>query len=239
MKNTKNAIVLCSGGLDSVVTASFVKKSLSYDKIKILFFDYGQKTLLQERKASKYCAKVVNGEFIEIKLKWLNEISNSLINKSGKVKTKQLSRKDLKDTKKESDKYYVPCRNTIFLVHALALAESLYIKSKKRDINEIFIGFKCEGKESYPDTTQEFVEEMNKLSKISCNKHFRIIAPLIKKDKEDIVLLGKKLGVEMEKTWSCYVGNNPTRQCGKCLACMLRKEGFYWANVKDRTRYES
>jgi len=235
----KNAIVLCSGGLDSVVTANYLKKSIGYNNIKMLFFDYGQKTLLQERKASKYCANKINAKFIEIKLKWLSEISNSLINKSEKVKAKKLSRKDLKDTKEESDKYYVPCRNTIFLVNALALAESLYIKSGKKEINDIFVGFKCEGKESYPDTTQEFVDEINRLSKISCNKPFKILAPLINKDKEDIVLLGKKLNVKMEKTWSCYIGSKSGKQCGRCLACMLRKEGFHWADVKDKTKYES
>src|SRR3989344_8203644 len=173
----KNAIILCSGGLDSVVTAYYVKKKLNYKKLIILFFDYSQRTLKQERKYSKLCAQDLNAEFEEIKLKWLGKISNSLLNKKNKLnKVKQL-----KNTKKESDKFYVPFRNGIFLAYAISLAEAIYNKDKS--IYEIFVGFKCEGKESYPDTNKLFVDKLNNLSKISTNGKFKINAPLIKKDK--------------------------------------------------------
>ncbi|MDP2672667.1 MAG: 7-cyano-7-deazaguanine synthase [Nanoarchaeota archaeon] len=231
MENSKNALILCSGGLDSVVTAFYVKNKLNYNKIKMLFFDYKQKSVIQERRYAKLCAKKIGAKFIEIKLHWLGEISNSLINKKGKIK--KLAKKDLKSTKKESKKFYVPCRNSIFLINALALAESLFIKEKK--IYDIFTGFKCEGKESYPDTTQEFVKEINEFAKISCSKNFKIIAPLIKKDKEDIILLGKRLCVDFRKTFSCYMGKS--KHCGYCLSCKLRQAGFYWANVSDPTIY--
>jgi 7-cyano-7-deazaguanine synthase len=147
---------------------------------------------------------------------------------------KRLKRKDLKNTEKEAEKFYVPFRNGIFLSYALALAESIYIKERKN--YDLFVGFKCEGKEHYPDTTPEFVKKINELSKISCTRPFKILAPLIKMDKEDIILLGERLGVALEDTWSCYVSAGK-KQCGRCLACMLRKEGFYWANVKDKTKY--
>lgn len=229
----KNAIVLCSGGLDSVVTAHYVKHRLGYGEILVLFFNYNQKSLEQEKKYSKLCAKQIGAKFLEIKLN-MNAISNSLINKGGKIK--KLGRKDLKDTSEESLKFYVPCRNTLFLSYALALAESVYVKNKIK--NDIFVGFKCEGKESYPDTTQKFVKEINNLSKISCTANFKVQAPLIKKDKEDIVILGKKLGVDFRNTFSCYVPKDK-KQCGQCLACMLRKEGFYWANIQDNSEYKN
>ena len=228
----KNAIMLVSGGLDSVVTAHYLRKKLNYNKIRILFFNYGQKTLKQERKFSRKCALGINAEFMEIELKWLKNISNSLINKKGKVK--RLKKEDLKDTIKESKKWYVPCRNTIFLSYALAYAESLYLKDKK--ICNIAAGFKCEGKDSYQDATKEFVKEMNNLSKISCNKPFRVISPLIELDKNEIVLLGKKLKVDFRDTYSCYIGTK--RHCGYCLACKLRQAGFYWSNIEDPTRYQ-
>ncbi len=226
----KNAIILCSGGIDSVTASYYVKKKLKYNKIIILFFDYNQKSLIKERECSRNCSKELGAIFNEIKLDWLGRISTSLINKKGNIK--KLERRDLRDTKKESEKFYVPCRNTVFLVYALALAESLFIKEKKN--YDIFIGFKDEGKESFPDATKEFVNEMDKLSRIS-TKGFRIYAPLIEKDKEDIILLGKKLRIDFRKTHSCYVSN---KACGKCLACMLRKEGFYWSNLTDPTKYK-
>lgn len=229
----KNAIILCSGGIDSVTTAYYVKKKLKYDNFLIIFLNYGQKSLHMEKKFSRKCARNINAEFIGISLNWLENISNSLINKDGKIR--KISRKILKDSKKESDKFYVPCRNTIFLVYALALAESKFIKEKKK--YDIFIGFKNEGKESYQDTTKEFLEQMNNLAEISCQKKFKIIAPLIEKDKEDIILLGKELGVNFKDTFSCYIGKR--EHCGFCLACRLRQEGFYWADVKDPTKYKN
>lgn len=222
----KNSIILCSGGLDSVTTAHYVKKKLKYNKLIILFFDYNQRSLRKERECSKQCARDLKAVFKEIKLSELSKLSNSLINVN--KKHKKLSRKDLKNTKSESQKYYVPFRNVIFISYAIAQVESL--KNKY----DIFLGFKNEGSESYPDTTIEFVKQMNKLSKFS-NFKGKIFAPLIKKDKEDIVKLGKKLGVDFSKTYSCYTSNK--KHCGSCLACKLRQEGFYWSGIKDPTIY--
>jgi 7-cyano-7-deazaguanine synthase len=227
----KKAIILCSGGLDSVVTAHFVKKKLNYSELVILFFDYGQKTFQKELEMSELCAKNLNADFRIMKIKELGSLSFSLINKPGKVE--EISRQDLKDTKKESLKWYVPCRNLIFLSYALALAESDFSKDGKA--SDIFTGFKNDGKESFSDATSSFVDKMNSLSKEICNKEFKIFAPLIEKDKEDIILVGKKLNVDFTKTFSCYIGKE--KHCGKCLACKLRQEGFYWAEVKDPTDY--
>ena len=234
MEKTKNAIEVCSGGVDSSVTAYYVKKKLNYKRVIVLFFNYSQKSLEQERVASKRIAKELGIEFKEIRLEELGKISDSLINKSGKIK--KIKKKDLKNTEKESKKFYVPCRNSVFLIYALSLAESLFIKSKKRERYDIFVGFKNEGKESYPDTTNRFVREMNKLSRISSEGKFEIKAPLIKMDKEDIILLGKRVGIDLSKTFSCYAPIKG-KQCGFCLACQLRKAGFYWAGLKDESEY--
>ena len=156
----KNAIILCSGGLDSVVTSYYVKNRLNYNNLIILFFNYGQKQLIQERKYSKLCAKDLNARFKEINLSWLKEISNYLFKN---IKIKKLRKSDLKNTKKESDKFYFPYRNAVFLTSTMALQESLAIKEKKD--YDIFVGFKCEGKESYPDTTKRFIDYMNNLTK--------------------------------------------------------------------------
>ena len=232
----RHAIVLCSGGIDSVTTAHYVKKKLGYKGMSILFFNYRQKSISQERLAAKKCARNLDAEFIEADLKWLGEISDSLINKKGKVK--RLSRKDLKNTKKESEKWYVPCRNTVFLSYAIAFAESFFIK--KRKICDIFVGFKNEGKEAYPDSTKKFVNEINRLKEISSIAKGRIKAPLMNKDKEDIIRMGLKIGVNFKDTFSCYTGVSNGKgliHCGYCLACMLRKEGFYWASQEDPAIY--
>lgn len=227
----KQAIILCSGGLDSSTTAFLVAKRALHDKIKIVFFNYGQRSLLQERKTSASIAKQINADFMELSLPTLKRIAEGPMTMNKKVKKST----SMKDTSKESDAWYVPCRNMIFISHALALAEKDFVD--KKIVTDIFVGFKSEGKEPYPDTTIEFVGSMNNLSKQSCAYPFKIVAPLIKMDKEDIVNLAIKLGLAPEKTYSCYVGGRI--QCGKCLACRLRKAGFYWANQDDKTNYLS
>jgi len=226
----KKAIVLCSGGIDSVVTAYFVRKKLGYKKMKILFFDYRQKSLISERKFSRMCAHELKAEFMEISIPELGKMSGSLINKNGKAG--RLSINKLKNTKKESKKWYVPARNLVFLAYAISLAESIFLRTKER--YNIFTGFKCEGQEHYPDTTEGFVKSMNKISLDSTEGKFKIIAPLISKDKEDIIKTGSGLGVDFTKTFSCYQDNV---HCGQCLSCCLRKAGFYWAGMKDTTKY--
>lgn len=234
----KQALICCSGGIDSITTAFYVKKKLNYNKIKILFFDYGQRTLRQERRASKKCAQNLGAEFQKIDLEWLGKISNSLINTEEKAK--KISRKELKDTKKESQNYYVPCRNQFFITYAMAISDADFVEKKIN--SDIFLGFKDEGKEPFPDATQEFVDKMNQLTRISSVSKPKILVPLIKKDKEDIIKLGTKLGMNYAETFTCYVGTNNKRSfqhCGTCLSCRLRQEGFYWANISDPTNYKT
>ncbi len=226
----KSAIVLCSGGIDSVTTA-YLAKSRTYKEIHILFFDYGQRSIDGERKCSLKCAEDLNCDFKEVNVKEISTFSPSLINV--KKAHNEMSRENLKDTKKESENWYVPMRNLIFLSYALAYAE--YLDITKSEKNDIFVGFKNDGKESFPDTTPDFVESVNEISKVSSKGKYKIIAPLIEKDKEDIILLGKKLGVDFVNTYSCYISGKI--HCGTCLACALRKEGFRWANLEDHTKY--
>jgi 7-cyano-7-deazaguanine synthase len=222
-----NAAVLCSGGLDSVTTAYYVKKKLQCNRMIIIFFNYGQRALKQERACSKNCAKKLGAEFIELKLPLDN--AHVLIHKKSKIK--KISRAQLKNTKKESDAFYIPFRNIIFISHALHYLQATY----PQESFDIFVGFKCEGRESYPDTTKKFVNAFNEILKIHGYKG-RVRAPFMSKDKDEIILLGKKGGIDFSKTYSCYRGGKV--QCGNCLACRLRKEAFYWANIDDPTSYQ-
>jgi len=227
----KKAVVVCSGGLDSVTCAYYVKKKLGYHSIHLIFFDYGQKSLAGEHRSMIACAKDLKAIYKKVKLESLKELAFSGL--THQIKAKKIARIDLKNTGKESSKFYLPFRNTVFASYALAYAETL-LKLKKDEV-DIFFGFKCEGSESYSDTTQAYVDGLNDLIKKMNIQNIRIKAPFIKKDKEDIILIGAKLNVPLERTFSCYLSD--TYHCGTCLACALRKEGFYWANIQDKTNY--
>jgi len=227
----KRAIILTSGGLDSSVLAYYVKKNLKINKIRLLFFDYGQKAVEEELFCVKNLAKKLKSKLEIIDLKWLGKISTSLINKG-------------QGGKEELIKWYVPFRNSLFLISALAFAESEFIKTGKE--SEIFLGIKYEGL-GFKDTTPNFLKEINRLAKFSQKGKFKIIAPFVDKEKEDIIEFGRKMRVRLDDTYSCYLGGGFARinnkklaiHCGKCAGCKARKKGFKFSDVRDISLYKS
>jgi|SRR3989344_2951492 len=234
----KNAIILCSGGLDSVVAAYEIRKK--YDKVKFLFFNYNQRALKEEEFCVKETAKKLNGEFVKIDLKWLGKISGAALNQ--KIEFKESTEKDLENTESQILNWWVPARNSVFLINALAFAESEFLKNKNKW--DIVIGIKDEGREHMKDTTPIFIKKINELAEeATYHGGYKILAPLIELDKPEVIKLGEKLKVPFELTYSCYIGNNFNKRklihCGKCLNCMLRKKSFYWSGVKDSSLYKS
>lgn len=231
-----NVILLCSGGLDSGVLAYYIKHKLSPKNYKILFIDYNQRTKMQELTCTKQIAKDLNASLEIVSLKFLDKISTSIINSK-----KQPTKTDPSSTNKEKQdvlNWWVPCRNSLFILTALAYAESEYIKNKIK--YDIYIGLKCEGKAPMKDTTPKFLKAINKLAKQATHHGFyKIKAPFINLDKDEIVTLGKKINVPFEKTFSCFTSPHKTKliHCGICSNCLQRKQAFYWANVRDPSTY--
>lgn len=221
----KNAIILCSGGLDSVTLAYHLVSTLKDVNTSLLFFNYGQKQLKQEQKSVRFFASSLNLPLREIKIASLPELAITNLPKDAS--------KDLKDTRAESAHWYIPFRNGIFLAYALSIAEKLSLQEKAQVA--IFTGFKNEGKEPFVDATKAFVNSYNHLAQESTKTKPKVYAPFIDKDKEDIIQLATKLAVPLEETYSCYLGSS--KHCGECLACRARKAGFHWANIQDPTEY--
>ncbi len=237
----QNAIILLSGGLDSSTLAYYVKYKIKPKSIIALFFDYNQRNLKQEEYCARTIANEIGAKFKKINLKWLGDISTSLINTKNKLP--KINEKNLADFRKGNKgilNYWVPCRNSLFLLAALAHAESEFISKKKQ--HNVYIGLKSEGRLPMKDATPEFVKEINKLAKHSTLKgNFKILAPFINKDKDEIVSIGNKLKVPYKYTFSCYSNSgfkkNLPVHCGSCESCLLRNKGFYWANIKDTSIY--
>ena len=127
------ALILCSGGIDSVTATHYVKKIRHYSDIALLFFNYKQRSLNSERQCAQYCAQALHASFNEITIPELKSLTNALLTSS--EKTEITGREDLKDTSQESRQWYVPCRNLLFLSYALACAESLYVQKRDHRAN--------------------------------------------------------------------------------------------------------
>nr|WP_249420099.1 7-cyano-7-deazaguanine synthase QueC [Rhabdothermincola salaria] len=130
---------------------------------------------------------------------------------------------------------YVPARNTVFLAHALALAEA-------RGARDIFIGVNAVDYSGYPDCRPEYLaafEAMANLATRAAVEGHRLVihAPLLELTKAEIIRWGVALGVDYAATSTCYDPAPDGAACGHCDACLLRARGFAEADVIDPTRY--
>ena len=220
---SEKAVVLLSGGLDSI-TVLAQAKAKGYDCTAISF-RYGQvhrKELdSSEAIASNYG---INRIVADINL---GDIAKSALTGHGEI-----DRRDLQDISSEIPNTYVPARNIIFLSMAASLAESIGAR-------HIFIGANAIDYSGYPDCRPEFFnafeEALNRGTKTGFENRFRIHVPLQYLKKSEIIRLGNSLNVPYELTTSCYEGGEEA--CGKCDSCQLRLQGFMEAGEQDPLKY--
>ena len=225
----KRAVCLVSGGLDSC-TCCFIAKKQGYE-IYALTFNYGQKHG-KEIESSKLIAKAVDAKkHIVFNLDLSQFGGSSLVD----IKSDIPKNQKLEDIGKEIPSTYVPARNTVFLSIALAYAETV-------DADTIFIGVTSTDYSGYPDCRPEYIDSFQKMANLATKKGveghpIKIKTPLLSLSKKEIIHKGVKLGVPLDKTWSCYKGQE--KACGRCDSCLLRLKGFKEAGVKDPVLYES
>ena len=224
----KKAISILSGGLDCCVATTVFNKEY---EIHAITFNYGQKAFKQELKSSKEICEKMGWTHEVIELPWLENISNSSLNTSEEIPEVEIS--DLDNFKKSSEtakNVWVPARNTVFTSIALSYAESIGAKI-------IIVGWNGEEGTTFPDNSEEYLNEFNELINVGSPNKIKIEAPAIKLNKEEIVTLGIKVGAPMELSYSCYKGND--KQCGVCESCMRRKRAFEQLGIKDMKEYEN
>ena len=223
--DTKKAVILLSGGLDSA-TALAIAKSQGFE-CYALNFDYGQRHRA-ELNAAKRIAEISGvAEYRVLKLD-LSSIGGSALTDDTIAVPDQPST-GIPVT-------YVPARNTIFLSMSLAWAEVL-------DAHDIFIGVNSVDYSGYPDCRPEYIQAYENLANLATKAgveghKFTIQTPLISLNKAEIIKLGVGLGVDYTKTVSCYAADSEGKACGVCDSCRFRKTGFEQANIDDPTVYQ-
>jgi 7-cyano-7-deazaguanine synthase len=222
MVEQKRAVVLVSGGLDSV-TALAIAQAQGFD-CYALSVDYGQRHR-SELDAAQRVADAA-GVLLKVLPLDLRTIGGSALTD------------DIDVPESESigiPVTYVPARNTIMLSLALAYAEVL-------GADDIFIGVNAVDYSGYPDCRPEFIEAYQNMARLATKagvegRAMTIHTPLINLTKAGIIRKGLELGVDYALTVSCYQADGEGAACGVCDSCRIRREGFQSAGVPDPTKY--
>ena len=221
---SKKAIILLSGGLDSMVSAAIAAEQ-GY-RLIALTVDYNQRHKIELQSARKIAEKLGVDEHIILPLD-LSRFGGSALTADIDVPKTGLA-DDIPVT-------YVPARNLIFLSLTLGLAEA-------RDARDIFIGVNALDYSGYPDCRPEFIEGFERLADLATKagdqgSGFTIQTPLQHMTKADIAREALRLKLDPAWSWSCYDPGAGDLPCGLCDSCRLRQRGFEEAGIVDSTRY--
>ena len=219
----KTAVVLLSGGLDSMVCAALARKA-GYSVVA-LTIDYNQRHRVELEAAKAIAAQLADRHIV---------LPLDLRAFGGAALTSDIAVP--KDGVGEGIPVtYVPARNTIFLSLALGLAEA-------SGASDIFIGVNALDYSGYPDCRPAFVAEFERLANLATKagvegERISIRTPLLDMSKADIAREAERLGLDAGLSHSCYDPSPEGRACGECDACRLRAKGFAEAGIADPTVY--
>lgn len=220
----RKAVVLLSGGLDSMVCAGLAREA-GYS-IAALTIDYNQRHR-REIDAARLIAAEVGAQRHVIMPLDLRQFGGSALTDDIEVPKDGVG-DDIPVT-------YVPARNLVFLSLTLAWAEALGAR-------DVVIGVNALDYSGYPDCRPEFIAGFADLARLATKAgaeggEFQIHAPLQYLGKAEIAREAQRLGFDPAMSWSCYDPQPNGSACGQCDSCRLRREGFDKAGVTDTTRY--
>jgi len=220
----RRAIVLLSGGLDSMVSGGIAREQGF--ALAALTIDYNQRHRIELGAAARVAEALGIERHVTLPLN-LRAFGGSALTADIDV-PKQGVEPGIPVT-------YVPARNTIFLSLALGFAEATGAR-------DIFLGVNALDYSGYPDCRPEFIAAFQNLADIATRmgvegQGFTIHAPLQHMTKADIACEAARLGLDAGMSWSCYDPTEAGEHCGQCDSCRLRSKGFAEAGLVDPTVY--
>lgn len=216
------AIVLLSGGLDSMVVAALAQEA-GYT-VNALTIDYNQRHRIELDAAKRVVAALRIDRHVTLALD-LTQFGGSALTDTRVDVPKAGVAPGIPVT-------YVPARNTIFLSLALGWAEALGAR-------DIFIGVNALDYSGYPDCRPAFIAAFEAMMAQATaagdgGAQFKIHTPLIAMTKAQIAQAATRLGLDTGMSWSCYDPQPGGQPCGVCDSCRLRAKGFAEAGLIDR-----
>jgi 7-cyano-7-deazaguanine synthase len=214
------ALVVCSGGMDSVVAATILKR-LNWD-VELIHFQYGSRAEGPEVEAVKAVAEALKVKVTFFPLPIYRPEDSPLLRHDSKIAGGEQGA--------EFAHEWVPARNLVMLAVATAVAEA-------RGIENIVLGNNLEEAGAYPDNEPEFIKKFNKVLPFAVGdgKRVQVMMPVGNLMKHEIVAEGLKYNAPLDKTWSCY-RSGPVH-CGTCGPCYMRRTAFRINNAPEVISY--
>ena len=220
----RKAVVLLSGGLDSTTTLAIAREEGF--SIHALTFRYGQRHEAEIEAARRVASHFDVSEHViaqfDLRMFGGSALTSSIAVPKGRA---------IEEMSEGIPVTYVPARNTVFLSLALAWAEATGSPA-------IVIGVNALDYSGYPDCRPEYIEAFERLAALATKagvggERFRVLAPLLRLTKGEIIREGLRLGLDYGQTHSCYAPRQSGAACGACDSCRLRAKGFADAGVPD------
>lgn len=217
------AVVIVSGGMDSVTLAHHMR-ALGYD-LHLVSFDYGQRHR-RELDCAAWQAEALGAQHTVIDISGIRPLlKGSSLTDDVAVPHGHYAEETMRAT-------VVPNRNAIMLSLAwgIACVDGADVLACGVHAGDHYI---------YPDCRPEFIAELGAALRSGTVGHradgLTLVAPFVDKTKTDIAAIGGAIGVNFARTWTCYEGGD--LHCGRCGACVERREAFADSGVADPTAY--
>lgn len=237
-KENKKAVVLSSGGLDSLVVLKYAIERFGKENVYTLDTYYGQ-----NHEIEMACSKRISEHFgVKRTLIDISDVfkfsDSAMLKKNGdKIIHKSYEEQIYGEEGTEERQCvntYCPNRNAILINVAGAFALSI-------GAEYVLIGAHADDGAgfAYKDCRPEFIEASAKALEEGTDPTVHLIAPLINLSKSENVLLGKSLGLSAEEfalSWSCYdpveVSPGIYKECHSCGTCQDKYRALESNNIK-------
>ncbi|MGB5855673.1 MAG: 7-cyano-7-deazaguanine synthase QueC [Oceanisphaera sp.] len=217
-----NALLICSGGFDSVTLAYRLAAENALGAL--LTFDYGQRHK-KEIDAARQCAEQLQVPLLVMDISHIGaQLSGSALTDDIDVPHGHYSEENMKLT-------VVPNRNAIMLTIAFGVAAS-------RGLDAVALAVHGGDHFIYPDCRPDFIRLFAQMQAQALDgvAEVTLFAPYVNADKTEIARNAARFNVPIGDTWSCYEGGE--LHCGRCGTCVERIEAMTLAGIIDPTPYQ-